>query len=629
MSKLLDNVNMPEDLLRLEVGQLKQLAEEIREYITDCVSKTGGHLASNLGMVEAAIAMHYVFDFKKDKLLFDVGHQCYTHKILTGRKEGFKQLRKEGGVSGFPSPAESQYDQFAVGHAGTAIPTAVGMAMGQQLQDKNDRIVSVVGDASIVNGASFEGMNNLAMVKRQLLIVLNDNSMAIDVTQGAMAKYLSKIRLSHTYEDMRKTANTILEHVPLIGRKVEGAIEKFKKTLRMAISASQLFESMNIAYFGPVNGHDIEALIDLFKAIKDLDHPAILHIYTKKGKGFTPAEDGPKNYHSTGPFEINGEAVNGLGKKGRSWTDCFADAMVKAGKKNDKIVAITAAMPDGTGLVKFREKFPDRCFDVGIAESAAVDIAAGMAKEGLRPIVSIYSTFLQRSYDFIFQEVALQNLPVAFAVDRAGFVGSDGATHHGVLDIGYLRGLPNMVLAAPACEAEMEKVVEFATSFGGPVAFRYPKDAVDRIDEYKDRLSAAFEVGEAVWLEDGDNDIVLVGYGDALKNVIEAAKKLKEQDINVDVVNARFAKPIDEKIVSLVLAGKNIITVEDHNLATGFGSAVLEAVNEKTAGGEIAGKVMCLGRNDEFVRHAARDKQLDWAGINVDGIVEAAIKWKA
>ncbi len=412
MTKLLDNINGPQDLQNLSVKDLGVLAEEIREYITHAVSQKGGHLASSLGVVELVIAMHYAFDFKKDKLLWDVGHQCYAHKIITGRKEQFTNLRRRDGISGFPNPAESEYDQFSVGHAGTSIATAIGMALGAQYNQTEEKIVVLVGDASIVNGLSFEALNNLGLVKRQLLILLNDNSMAIDVTQGAIAKFLSKVRLSHTYEDLRRTTRNILEHLPVIGKRMEEALENFKKTLRMAITPSRLFESLNIPYFGPVDGHDIGSLIQLFGAISHLGRPAILHVYTKKGKGFTPAGEDPCKFHSTGPFELNGK-VTTFEEKGRTFTEAFADALVALAHKDDRIVAITAAMPDGTGLVKFRDRFGDRYYDVGIAESAAVDIAAGLAKQGQKPIVCIYSTFLQRSYDQMlsFWEKHYQNSP--------------------------------------------------------------------------------------------------------------------------------------------------------------------------------------------------------------------------
>lgn len=624
MYELLEQINSPDDLKKLTVEQLSELAEQVRAFMLETVSKTGGHLASSLGIVELTLAMHYVFDFKKDKLLWDVGHQCYTHKIITGRRKQFSRLRQAGGLSGFPDPSESVYDQFTVGHAGTAVPTAIGMALGQYQAKQDDKIVALVGDASIVSGVSFEALNNLGLVERQLLIVLNDNSMAIDATQGALAKYFSKIRLSHTYEDMRKTTNNILEHLPVIGKGVEGVIEKIKKTIRMALPASQMFESLNIPYFGPVDGHDMESLIQLFEGMSGLNHPALLHVYTKKGKGFVPAEQDYR-FHSTGPFNMNGEAVEPVSAgKGRSFTDVFSDTIVKLAEKDEKIVAITSAMCDGTGLTEFREKFGDRFYDVGIAESAAVDIAAGLAKSGLKPLICIYSTFLQRSFDQIFQEVALQNLPVVFCIDRAGVVGADGPTHHGLLDIGFLRMMPNMVLVSVANEIELQLALEFALNENKPVCIRYPKDFVVSNELLDSSCSQAFELGKSVSVKERpDSVLAVVSYGNVLHEAILAAERLEQEGIAIDVINGRFAAPIDEKIISLLGQGKGLITIEDHSIACGFGSAVLEAAAGAFPEG-IPKPIAVLGMPRHFIRHNGRKSQLMEAGVNADNIVQTA-----
>jgi 1-deoxy-D-xylulose-5-phosphate synthase len=639
MTNLLENIDSPDDLKKLSAPQLKVLADEIRRFILSSVAQTGGHLASNLGVVELTLALHHVFDFKKDKLLWDVGHQCYTHKIITGRKDKFKLLRKADGISGFPNPAESEYDQFTVGHAGTAIATAIGMALGQEQQKGNSKIVALVGDASIVNGVSFEALNNLGLVKRQLLIVLNDNSMAIDPTQGAVAKYFSKIRLSQTYEDLRKTTHNILEHMPLIGKTVDEAVERIKKGIRMVLPASQMFESLNIPYFGPVDGHDIGPLVQLFKAMADIEHPAILHVYTKKGQGFHPADSQPSRFHSTGPFKINnnksGECieVETAPKTDRpTYTNVFGQHLTELAEKDEKIVAITSAMCDGTGLVEFRKKFGDRFYDVGIAESAAVDIAAGLARSGLKPVVCIYSTFLQRSFDQIFQEVALQNLPVVFCIDRAGVVGSDGPTHHGLFDIGYLRMMPNMVLTAPADEVETKLALEFALSEGKPVVIRYPKDFVPTQEFVKAACAKPFKLGKSVVAKKGkDSAIAIVSYGSVLTEALEAAELLSRDGIAADVINARFAAPIDEKIVQLAGKGKGIITVEDHTTTCGFGSAVLELAASKTTGGKqktgesnILNNIRVLGAPRSFIKHDTRPTQLSQAGINAVKIAQTA-----
>ncbi|HPC95290.1 MAG TPA: 1-deoxy-D-xylulose-5-phosphate synthase [Sedimentisphaerales bacterium] len=642
MSSLLEKINDPADLKKLTMPELEALAEEIRQFMLRSISKTGGHLASNLGAVEMTLALHYVFDFRRDKLLWDVGHQCYTHKIITGRKTGFERLRQAGGISGFPNPTESEYDQFTVGHAGTSVATAVGMALGEQLKaqaaaPKDDsgrrkppktapdapRIVAFVGDASIVNGTSFEGLNNLGLVKRQLLIVLNDNSMAIDATVGAVAKYFARFRLSHTYEDMRRTARNILEHVPGIGRGVDEAVEKIKKSIRMVLPPSQLFESLNIPYFGPVDGHDIESLVRLFEALKQVDHPVLLHVYSKKGKGFHPADEGPTRFHSTGPFKINGDCVESAPESShRSFTEAFGQALTELAERDERIVAITSAMCDGTGLVSFREKHPERCYDVGIAESAAVDIAAGIAKTGLRPVVCIYSTFLQRGFDQVFQEVALQDLPVIFCVDRAGLVGSDGPTHHGLMDIGYMRMMPNMILVAPADAVEMKHALEFALAQSHPVVIRYPKDAVPSDELVRAASDKPFELGRSILVKRGRKSTLTVAcYGTLLAEALLAARILHEEGLEVDVINARFAAPIDDKILAGLAKGKGLITVEDHHVACGFGSAVLERASEL---GLDAGGIRVLAAPRRFIGHDSRRSQLMQVGVTADDIVHAA-----
>ena len=630
MGKFLDQINSPADIKTLSVPDLNTLAEEIRQFILKSVSKTGGHLASNLGVVELTLALHYVFDFQQDKLLWDVGHQCYTHKIITGRREKFKNLRHVEGISGFPNPAESPYDQFSVGHAGTSIATAIGMALGEQISGKGkkrreNKIVAMIGDASIVNGTSFEALNNLGLVKRQMLIVLNDNSMAIDATVGAMAKYFSKVRLSHTYEGLRKTTSNILEHMPVIGKSVEETIERIKKGIRMALPASQMFESLNVPYFGPVDGHDIGPLIQLFEASAELNHPVLLHVYTKKGKGFRPADQGPSRFHSTGPFKINGDTVEKpAAPSRRNFTSAFGAHLTELAEKDDKIIAITSAMCDGTGLMEFSKKFPDRFYDVGIAESAAVDIAAGLARDGLKPVVCIYSTFLQRAFDHIFQEVAQQNLPVVFCVDRAGFVGSDGPTHHGLMDIGYMRMMPNLVLTAPANDLETKLALEFALSADKPVVIRYPKDAVPEEQFFRAGCAKPFELGKSVTVKRSKGSLVaIVSYGAVLTEALKAAAILAEKKVPVDVINARFAAPVDEKFGTMLRRGKKIVTVEDHAVACGFGSTLLELAAVK---GCRPNNIRLLGAPRRFIGHNSRDAQLMEAGIDADSIAETVRK---
>ncbi|AQQ10130.1 1-deoxy-D-xylulose-5-phosphate synthase [Sedimentisphaera cyanobacteriorum] len=621
---LLDRINSPEDLKQLSIPQLGELADQIRDYIINAVSDTGGHLASNLGAIEATLAMHYVFNFSKDYLLWDVGHQCYAHKIITGRKDKFSLLRKEGGVSGFPEPSESRYDRFRVGHAGTSIATGLGIGWGLLDQNRDDKVVSFVGDGSIVNGASFEALNNLTGLPRQMLVVLNDNNMSIDVTRGAVAKIFSKIRLNSTYEELNRTAKNIIEHMPLIGKQVEEAVQRLKKAIRMQQSAGQIFESLNLSYFGPVNGHDIGSLIELFTALKDLDHPAVLHIYTNKGKGYKPAGDNPSKYHSTGPFYINGESKKS-GKK--SYTKIIGETLCEiAAEKQSNITAVTAAMPEGTGLNTFRDHFPDKYYDVGICESAAVDMAAGMAKTGLTPFVCLYSTFLQRAFDQIAHDVAQQNLHVVFCIDRAGVVGDDGPTHHGMLDIGMLRMLPNMILCAPACGEELRLALMYAAQRKAPIAIRYPRDVLPENLSGIESLSSDFITGKSVLVSQGDADIALVCYGAVLTEAVEAAKQLEESGVRCDVVNARFAKPIDEQIVELAREGKTVFCLEDHGTAGGFCSAVLEELSKAGVSSE---NVFCLAAPDEYIDKASRKTQLERCNVGSEHIcreVQARIK---
>ncbi len=618
MKTLLENINNPADLKKLAATQLPQLAQEIRSFVLNSVSKTGGHLGSNLGTVELTLAMHYVFELNRDQLVWDVGHQCYTHKILTGRKNNFHKLRKAGGPSGFPNPKESDYDQFCVGHAGTSISTAIGLALGNQHLANDNKVIAFVGDASLVNGTNFEGLNNLGLVKRQLLIVLNDNSMAIDSTQGAVAKFFSKLRLSHTYEEVRRTTANILEHTPFIGKGVEGAIERIKKTIRMALPTSQLFESLNIPYFGPVDGHDVESLVKIFTMISQLDRPAILHVYSQKGKGFAIAEDHKHKLHSTGPFTVKDSDLEQTFSGKKSFTSVFGDALVEEAKKDEKIVAITSAMASGTGLDKFKQMFGDRFFDVGIAESAAIDMAAGMAKAGLKPVVCIYSTFLQRGFDYIFQEISLQNLPVTFCIDRAGLVGDDGPTHHGLMDIGFARMMPNIVVAACANEYETKAALHFATSCDQAVCIRYPRDCVS--PELADLCNEPFVLGKSVIVSDCSKpSVIIVSYGSMLTEAFSAHEQLKADGLETGLINARFAAPLDPAIIDLIRQGKSIITVEDHRADCGFGSAILEAAAKIQP--KYTGSIITLAVPKRFIAHDTRLNQFIDSKINADTIM--------
>lgn len=619
MTNVLSTVRSPLDLRGLSAGQLQQLAQEIRERIIEVVGRNGGHLASNLGAVELTIALHTVFDFRHDRLLWDVGHQAYVHKLLTGRNERFDTLRKAGGISGFPSPAESEYDLFYVGHAGTAVPTAVGMARGGTLMGDDRRVVAVVGDASIFNGVSFEGLNSAGTLRRQLLVVLNDNSMGIAPTQGGMAEYLAKFRVSPVYEEMKRKVKKYLPQIPLVGKAAFGALDHLKEGLKATLSPHQIFEQLGFVYVGPTDGHDLDHLIELLNALKDADHPVLLHVHTQKGRGAEWALAEPTKFHSPKPFKVEGCRVE-IQSGGRSFTAAFADALIEAARADARVFAMTAAMPDGTGLNKFQQVFPDRYLDGGIAESSTVDIAAGMCKAGMRPVAAIYSTFLQRAFDQVFQEVVLQGLPVIFCLDRAGLVGGDGAVHHGFLDITYLRGFPGMVLMAPADEPEIAAALRLALSLDVPCVLRYPRDNVPT-PLFPPGQTPEFVLGQSVTLREGD-DATILAYGAACPPALEAAAQLAAEGIETAVVNARFAKPIDRAMVEAALArGRPVVTVEDHTISGGFGSAVLEAAQEMR---QSAARVRRLGIAPErFIAHGPRAAQIAECGFDATGIARA------
>lgn len=620
MSNFLDGIKSPADLGVLSMDELRSLATEIRERIIAVVGKNGGHLASNLGVVELTIALHRVFDFKNDCLLWDVGHQAYVHKLLTGRNERFDMLRKAGGISGFPNIEESEYDLFNVGHAGTAIPTATGMARAASVLGQDKRVVALVGDASIFNGVAFEGLNQAGTLRRQLLIVLNDNSMGIAPTQGGMAEHLAKFRVSPLYEDLKKKVKRFLPQVPLIGKPTFEALDHLKEMLKATLSPHQIFEQLGFVYVGPIDGHDLEHTIEVLGALKDVNHPVLLHVHTEKGRGADFAEAEPTKFHSPKPFRKEGCRVE-IQSGGRSYTAAFADALTTLAKDDKRIFAMTAAMPDGTGLNKFAATFPERFLDGGIAESGTVDIAAGMCKAGLRPVAAIYSTFLQRAFDQVFQEVVLQGLPVIFCLDRAGLVGGDGPVHHGFLDIAYLRGMPKMVLMAPGDGEEIIETLRLALKLSVPSAIRYPRDTVPT--PLRDKV-LPFELGRSLTLREGAHATILA-YGGPCRHALDAAEALAADGIETRVVNARFAKPIDKQmVIDAFTRAAPVITVEDHSVTAGFGSAVLETAQSL---GLSTVNMTILGMPaDRFIAHGSRAGQLAECGIDADGIARAVRK---
>jgi len=630
---LLESIRTPADVKRLSLDDLSVLCREIRERIVAAVSKNGGHLASNLGVIELTVALHYLYDFgpypsRPDRLLFDVGHQCYAHKMLTGRAAQFDTLRKKGSISGFPNPLESQFDLFAVGHAGTAISTAVGMARGDGLLHKNGHVVAVVGDASIVNGLSFEGLNNAGTLKRQLLIVLNDNGMSISKPQGALGQYLERVRVSTTYSEAKRLAEKFVGRLPPhVGHTVESVWRHMAEGLKSAIWPGQIFETMGIKYMGPLDGHDLPGLVNLLAEIKHVQGPMLLHIKTIKGNGYEIAFNEPTKFHSPSAFRVKGCQVELIKSSGKAWTTAYADAMIDLAKHDSRVVALTAAMPDGTGLSKFEKEIPDRYFDTGICESHLVAMAAGMAKSGLRPFAAIYSTFMQRAFDQIWQEVVLNNLPVVFCMDRAGFVGDDGAVHHGFLDQAFLRPLPGMVLMAPSDEAELNRALRLSLKLETASGIRYPRDVVptENLHEIIDptlagQASGEWQLGHSRVLREG-SDATLIVYGALAESALDAAAELANEGYEIEVVDARFCKPIDGPMLARVLRpGNPVITVEDHSLQNGFAAAVLE---HAAAHQLPTQNITRLGMPDRLIAHATRHEQLAEVGLDTAGIVRS------
>ena len=596
-------------------ADLVRLAREIRTLITETVSETGGHLASNLGVVELTLALHRTFDFSRDHLVWDVGHQCYAHKIITGRRGAFKRLRRAGGASGFPSPDESPYDLFRTGHAGASISTALGLALADRAAASDARTVAVIGDGSLGSGLALEGLNHAGDAGADLLIILNDNQMAISPTVGALARHLTRMRTTPAYGHLKQDVHEVLERLPM-GDSLSKALHTFKESLKEAVVPEHMFERLGFRCFGPVDGHDIEALLEALEELKGLAGPRLLHVHTTKGRGFAPAAEKPEAWHSAKPFaERNGRIVaepDALSSGG--WTGAAVDVLLGLAEADARIVAITAAMPEGTGLLRFAHRFPARFFDVGICEPHAVALAAGLAKGGLRPVVGVYSTFLQRAYDQLFHEVSLQGLPVVVLVDRAGHVGADGPTHHGLYDIAYLPHLPGFTLAAPADRAEMAGMLKLALEAGGPWAIRYPRDRVPASDFSGETVAA----GRAAVLRQGPEGAILA-LGSTVAAAMEAAGRLDAEGVHVTVASARFAKPVDAGLLAR-LAGSQpwILTVEDHTLPGGFGSAVLEAA---AAAGAEARKIHRLAVPEAFIEQDSRAAQLAAAGLDAPGIV--------
>ncbi|MFC1712751.1 1-deoxy-D-xylulose-5-phosphate synthase [Candidatus Poribacteria bacterium] len=617
---ILERIDSPENLKDIDIDELEELAEEIRQKIISVVSETGGHLASNLGVVELTIAIHSVFDIGNDKIVWDVGHQCYTHKILTGRSDCFHTIRQYGGLSGFPKIHESEYDDFGTGHASTAISAALGMALARDLKGESSNVLAVVGDGALTGGIAFEALNHAGHARTDLIIVFNDNEMSISPTIGGLSRRINRLRTAPIYNRVRRdTAELVSRFGPLATQ----LAHRIDDSARALLVDGMLFESLELRHFGPIDGHDLPLLIETFNRVKDIQGPIIVHVVTKKGKGYSFAEENPTKFHSASPFDVStGENIK---KKKISYTDAFSDALIKLATEDERIVPITAAMPNGTGVSKFMEKFPDRCFDVGIAEQHAVTLAAGLASQGMRPIVTVYSTFLQRAYDQIIHDVCLQNLPVTFALDRAGLVGADGPTHHGTFDYAYLRHIPNIVIMAPKDEVELQHMLKTAIEWDGPAALRYPRSAGIGVPLPQELTSLT--MGKAELLQEGQ-DVLLLAIGSMVYPAMEAAEMLSGSGVSAAVVNARFVKPIDrDLILPLIQNLGKVVTIEEHALRGGFGSAISEMLIEENA---ICGVQMGhMGIPDRFVEHGDRERLLQMNDLTPDGILQFTLKMLA
>lgn len=619
MIKLLKQVKNPEDLRKMRPSDLSLLAREIREEIINTVAKVGGHLASSLGVVELTLALHYVFDTPRDRIIWDVGHQTYAHKLITGRQERFSTLRQYGGISGFPRREESPYDAFGTGHSGTSISAALGMAQARCLRGEDYKVIAVIGDGSLTTGLAFEGLNQGGALDKDLIVVLNDNELSISPNVGALSSYLNRLMTGHFATRLREELKGFLKILPGIGDSALKWARYAEESLKGFFLPGLLFEELGFKYVGPLPGHKIEGLIDNFRNVKNLRGPVLVHVVTTKGKGYAPAEQDPVTFHGVGTFlPESGEIIKHEGSL-LSYTQVFGNTMVKLARENPRIIGITAAMPQGTGLDAFAQEFPERFFDVGIAEQHGVTFAAGLAAEGFIPVVAIYSTFMQRAYDQILHDICLQKLPVVLALDRGGIVGQDGPTHHGLFDFSYLRHIPHLIVMAPKDENELQHMLKTAVYCGQPASLRYPRGNGWRgfLDEEINELP----IGKAEVLREG-KDLVILAIGSTVRAALEAAEKLLEQGVESTVVNARFVKPLDEELFcALISEIPRLITVEENVLQGGFGSAVLELLEQK---GILSGKIKRLGIPDTFVEHGPQDFLRHKYGLNAQGIIRAA-----
>lgn len=628
----LGEISSPDDLKLLSINCLINVADQLRKIIINIVSNNGGHLSSSLGVIELTLALHYVYNCPDDKIVWDVGHQAYAHKIITGRADRFHTLRQHGGISGFPKRSESPYDSFGVGHSSTSISAALGIIEGRDRVGKDFKVVAVIGDGALTGGIAFEGLNNAGHLKKDLTVVLNDNKMSISKNVGALSSYLTKMMTGNLYQKFKRETKTLIENIPRFGEHVSKLAQKTEDTFKYFFVPGMLFEELGFNYVGPIDGHDIARLIETFELIKNYKGPTLVHIITKKGKGYEFSEAFPSAFHGIGPFEPDTGMVI-AGRKIPDFSSAFGAALCKIAEDDPRVLAVTAAMTEGTGLSSFAKRFPERFYDVGIAEPHAVTFAAGLATNGLRPVVAVYSTFLQRAYDHVIHDVCLQNLPVIFAIDRAGLVGEDGPTHHGVFDITYLRHIPNMTLMAPKNSQELGEMLRLAISLNYPCAIRFPRGVLSK--ELEEINTSPVSLGKVEVIKNAgvDNDtnkdtnkdnIAILAIGHSVEPAYGAAKRLEEEGISVTLVNMRFIKPLDTDFIKdLIKKTRVIITVEENSIAGGFGSLILEYLNSINSDGI---RVKMIGLPDKFIEHGSQKILRKIYGLDEDGIYEAVKK---
>jgi 1-deoxy-D-xylulose-5-phosphate synthase len=618
MPRLLDSIETPHDLRKLDRKQLPQVAQEIRDQIVDVVSRIGGHFGGNLGIVELTLALHYTYDTPRDQIVFDTGHQTYPHKLITGRRDTFHTIRQHDGISGFCKREESEYDVFNAGHASTSISAALGIAVARDFRKEDYRVAAIIGDGALSGGLALEGLNQAGHLKRKLLIVLNDNDMSISTNVGAMSGYLNQIIKGQRYNQAKDLAKGVMDRIPLIGGKLHGLAHDMEQVLKNMIVPGTLFEELGFKYLGPYDGHDLELLLDLFEENRDYDGPLLIHVITKKGKGYKPAENKPIWSHGVNPFDVlTGDSPKSTKPAPPTYTAAFSDALMMMAKVDPKVIAVTAAMPEGTGLDKFAKTYPERMFDVGIAEEHAVTFSGGMATQGMKPVVAIYSTFLQRAFDQVFHDVAIMDLPVVFALDRGGIAGADGPTHHGIYDMAYLRIFPNMICMAPKDENELRHMVKTALETGHPTSLRYPRG--NGVGVELDAELQALPVGKGEVMREG-TDATIFAIGSEVWPAMKAAELLAAENINVTVINARFIKPLDDELIRrYCVPNSNIITVEEGSLAGGFGAAIMERCEHH---GIRDVRFHRIGIPDEYVHHGAQDVLRAQHDLHPEGIAK-------